>query len=286
MTGFFGVETLTEVSQRFRAIERRADLRRQAEAVEQELRFALRVDDVGAAESLLAGLDPSGLDTEAIELQARFDDLDGRTRALFAEHARAFDAVEAVGGDDAVARIEEQRRTTLLEIEDQARHYLRLRAGIASAEQALRSYRDRHRSAMMERASKAFAVISREAYRGLVTQPDKDVEILMGVAADGSTKVASDLSKGTRFQLYLALRIAGYFEFAAARRVVPFIADDIMETFDDFRAEEAFRLFAGMAEVGQVIYLTHHRHLCDIARDACPSVRIHDLSPPALSLAS
>ncbi len=286
MTGFFGVDTLTEVGQRLRAIERRDDFRRQAETVEQELRSALRLDDVAAVETLLTGLDPAALDAEVIELQARFDDLDGRTRALFADHARAFDAVEAVGGDDAVARIEEERRTTLLEIEDQARHYLRLRAGIASAEQALRSYRDRHRSAMMERASKAFAVISRNAYRGLVTQPDKDVEILMGVAADGSTKVASDLSKGTRFQLYLALRIAGYFEFAAVRRVVPFIADDIMETFDDFRAEEAFRLFAGMAEVGQVIYLTHHRHLCDIARDACPSVRIHDLSAPALSLAS
>ena len=286
MTGFLGVETLTEVSQRFRAIERRDDLRRQAEAVEQELRGALRVKNIEAAESLLAGLDLAGLDAETIELQARFDDLDGRTRALFAEHARAFDAVEAVGGDDAVARIEEERRTILLEIEDQARHYLRLRAGIASAEQALRSYRDRHRSAMMERASKAFAVISRDAYCGLVSQPDKDLEILMGVAADGRTKVASELSKGTRFQLYLALRIAGYYEFAAARRVVPFIADDIMETFDDFRAEEAFRLFAGMAEVGQVIYLTHHRHLCDIARDACPSVRVHDLSPAALRLAS
>ena len=286
MTAFFGVETLIEVGQRFRAVERRDDLRRQTEAVEQDLRAALRVDDVGVADNLLAGLDPAGLDAEAIELQARLEDLDGRTRALFAEHARASDAVEAVGGDDAVARIEEERRTILLEIEDQARHYLRLRAGIASAEQALRSYRDRHRSAMMERASKAFAVISRDAYRGLVTQPDKDVEILMGVAADGSTKVASDLSKGTRFQLYLALRIAGYYEFAAARRVVPFIADDIMETFDDFRAEEAFRLFAGMAEVGQVIYLTHHRHLCDIARDACRSVRIHDISAPALSLAS
>jgi hypothetical protein len=29
---------------------------------------------------------------------------------------------------------------------------------------------------------------------------------------------------------------------------------------------EAFRLFAGMAQHGQVIYLTHHRHLTDIAR--------------------
>ena len=50
-----------------------------------------------------------------------------------------------------------------------------------------------------------------------------------------------------------------------------------METFDDFRAEEAFRLFAAMASVGQVIYLTHHRHLIEIAREACPAVRVHHL---------
>ncbi|SJM32436.1 conserved hypothetical protein [Mesorhizobium delmotii] len=43
-----------------------------------------------------------------------------------------------------------------------------------------------------------------------------------------------------------------------------------METFDDFRAVEAFRLFAEMANVGQVIYLTHYQHLCDIARRVCP----------------
>jgi len=40
-----------------------------------------------------------------------------------------------------------------------------------------------------------------------------------------------------------------------------------METFDDFRAEEAFRVLAGMANVGQVIYLTHHEHLCGIPKN-------------------
>lgn len=50
-----------------------------------------------------------------------------------------------------------------------------------------------------------------------------------------------------------------------------------METFDDFRAEETFRLFAGMAEKGQVIYFTHHRHLVDIARAVCPAVQVHEL---------
>jgi uncharacterized protein YhaN len=86
------------------------------------------------------------------------------------------------------------------------------------------------------------------------------------------------MSKGTRFQLYLALRLAGYEEFAALRPPVPFIADDIMETFDEPRSEEVFRLLGQMASVGQVIYLTHHRHLCDIARQVVPAAKIHEIS--------
>ena len=66
------------------------------------------------------------------------------------------------------------------------------------------------------------------------------------------------MSKGARFQLYLALRVVGYFEFVDQHGPVPFVADDILETFDDFRAEEAFRLFTEMAGVEQVIYLSHY----------------------------
>ncbi|MCL2384917.1 MAG: hypothetical protein FWC84_03715, partial [Alphaproteobacteria bacterium] len=76
---------------------------------------------------------------------------------------------------------------------------------------------------------------------------------------------------------YLALRVAGYHEFARVRPPVPFIADDIMETFDDFRAEEAVRLFADMATIGQVIYFTHHQHIVAIARRICPAARMHEL---------
>ncbi len=51
-----------------------------------------------------------------------------------------------------------------------------------------------------------------------------------------------------------------------------------METFDDFRAEEAFKLLTEMAGVGQVIYLSHHQHLCDIARTVCPEVRGYEVT--------
>lgn len=211
-------------------------------------------------------------------LAGKLEDLDERRRLLFADKTSAADRLAAVGGDDAVARIEAERRTVLLQIEDMALRFVRLRAGSLVAEHALRAYREQHRSSMMQRASDAFQAITRNEYSGLTTRPEKDGEALIGLGRGGGSKLATDMSKGTRFQLYLSLRLAGYAEFAAVRPSVPFIADDIMETFDEPRSEEVFRLFAQMASMGQVIYLTHHRHLCDIAQQVVPSVKIHQIS--------
>ena len=280
MTIFFGVGSIADIGVKLLSIEKRAELQEQADLATRDILDALRVSTMTEAERALNSADRTALEAELAELKARFEDQDQRSRDLFSSHSKAIDQVEAVGGDDAVAKIEQRRRTTLLEIEERALRYLRIRAGTAAAERALRVYRDRHRSSMMARASEAFRTISRGAYKGLTTQPDKESEVLIAVGADGGSKVAPELSRGTRFQLYLALRVAGYHEFTGSHRPVPFIADDIMETFDDFRAEEAFRLFADMAAVGQVIYLTHHQHLCEIAKRICPDVKIHRLAFP------
>lgn len=135
----------------------------------------------------------------------------------------------------------------------------------------------RHRSAMMNRASEAFRLITGGNYSGLTTQPDKDKEILIGVSRDGGSKVADAMSTGTQLQLYLALRLAGYEEFATVCPPVPLVADDIMESFDNPRSEEVFRLLGEMTKVGQVIYLTHHWHLCEIAQRVVPGVTVHQL---------
>ena len=274
----FGVETLADVAVALAAVAERTTLEKSAAAAERDIIAALDVADITDAEGVLAATDRDALTARRADLQRQLADLDQRCEQLYAAHSVAFDRLERIGGDGTVAAIEVSRRTVLAEIEDGAIRTLRLRAGIGAAEAALRLYRERHRSQMMARASEAFRTISRGAYAGLTSQADKDGERLIALVAGGGSKAAAELSKGTRFQLYLALRVAGYFEFAASRRAVPFIADDIMESFDDFRAEEAFRLFAGMAEVGQVIYLTHHQHLIPIAENVCPTIRVHRLA--------
>lgn len=278
MTSFFGVSTLTELASKFDQVSARNSLRREAAEVLQDILDGLRLIDIREAEAALDRADQAAQEMELAEISAKSESVEQEWRDSYAEYKAAEHQIEAIGGDAKVAAIEEQRSTILVEIQEGARRYMRLRAGAVAMEQALRFYRERHRSSMMARASEALSIISRGAYTHLTTQPEKDSEVLVAIAANKSSKLVTEMSKGTRFQLYLALRVAGYFEFAKARSPVPFIADDIMETFDDFRAEEAFRLFAQMAGTGQVIYLTHHRHLCEIAREVCSTVHVHDLS--------
>lgn len=282
MTEYFGVSTLAEVSATLDRIAIREDLSGQAAEEIQEILDALRLTSFEAAESALDRLDQTALETELAEITTQAGVKEEEWRDSYAAYRDAEKQIEAIGGDAKVAEIEEQRRTVLLEIEEGVRRYMRLRAGTIATEQALHLYREQHRSSMMARASEALRTISRGRYISLTTQPDKDSEVLVAIGSDKGSKLATEMSRGTRFQLYLALRVAGYFEFAKTRNAVPFIADDIMETFDDFRAEEAFRLFAEMAATGQVIYLTHHQHLCEIARQVCPTVKVHNLPEEAV----
>lgn len=222
--------------------------------------------------------DAPALEAEAARAKDALALARSESEARLATLTEARRLLRAVGGDDAVARIAAERANLLNELQDQARAHLARRFALMAFEQGLRRFRDSHRSAMLARASDAFCQLSRGAYAGLAAQPDGSTEVLVALPQGGGAKLATDLSKGTRFQLYLALRIAGYHELARSRPPVPFIADDIMETFDDDRAAQAFALLGDMARTGQVIYLTHHRHLCDIALAACPGARIIDLA--------
>ncbi|QOF75679.1 AAA family ATPase (plasmid) [Aminobacter sp. SR38] len=274
----FAVDTLAEVIERDEQLRERDRLGRQVIELEEKLCIELAVDNTGQAMAALYGLALDSLEIEKAEIERRLADFDERIQAQLVRVTRAADRLEAIGGDSAVARIDAERRTILLDIEEKAVRFIELKLGVMAAKNALRLYRERHRSSMMARASDAFALMTRGQYSGLTTQPVKGGEILIAMQRDGQSKVADALSKGARFQLYLALRLAGYYEFAQVRSSVPFIADDIMETFDHVRSEEVFRLFGEMARTGQVIYLTHHQHLCEIAREVVPGVRIHELA--------
>jgi uncharacterized protein YhaN len=74
------------------------------------------------------------------------------------------------------------------------------------------------------------------------------------------------LSEGTRDQLFLALRVAAVEAHAAGAEPLPFIADDLLATFDDERAAAAIALLARLGRRSQAILFTHHAHIAELAQ--------------------
>ncbi|MFC3264873.1 AAA family ATPase [Camelimonas abortus] len=277
MAAHFGVETLAEVENAIAAAARRASLDEQIGQLEQQMLALTGAATVAAADHMLAGADRAALTAEAAAIETELADAQQRLQETYARRREAEKALAAIGSDSSAARLETRRQTLLLDIAGKTRAWLRLRLGVAAAEMALAAWRDSHRSSLLRQASEAFRRMSCGRWAGLTAEPGPNGEMLMAVAPDGALKATPDLSKGARFQLYLALRVAAYHEFAGERTPPPFVADDVMESFDDDRAGAALELLAEMAGKGQVIYLTHHSHLCDIARQRCPEALIHRL---------
>ena len=99
------------------------------------------------------------------------------------------------------------------------------------------------------------------------------------VREDGRSLETKDLSDGTLDALYLALRLASVGRHNETGEPVPFVADDLFLNLDNRRSIQALRVLSEMADPGQVLFLTHHAHMVDLAREAVPDrlLTVHEL---------
>jgi uncharacterized protein YhaN len=83
--------------------------------------------------------------------------------------------------------------------------------------------------------------------------------------------------------LFLALRVAEIERHLTSATPLPFIGDDILQTFDDDRAVAAMRVLVELSRQTQIILLTHHRHVLDLSA-RLPEGSVHVCQrEPALS---
>jgi uncharacterized protein YhaN len=190
-----------------------------------------------------------------------------------AEARAALDvALNGEGGVDPA----QERAAVLEELREAARRAALTRIGLVAAAGALRRLREDRRGPMLQATEAAFRQMTGGEWPRLEAQPTGSGERLVGIR-NGAAVPADAMSTGTRGQLYLALRVAGHADFTDRFGPLPFLTDDILETFDDDRAAAALRLAAEMGRMGQAILFTHHRHLVQMAEDEIPGLRVIDL---------
>jgi uncharacterized protein YhaN len=170
-------------------------------------------------------------------------------------------------GGDRAARIAEEIQAILGGLEREVEHYARLRIAGRVLTLAMERFREKSQGPILRKASELFSRITCGSFEGLRLEHDADGHpMLVGVRSGGKETVPLEgMSDGTADQLYLVLRLAGLEHYLAANEPMPFIVDDILIKFDNARAAAALQALAELSKKTQVIFLTHHRHLVELA---------------------
>jgi uncharacterized protein YhaN len=135
-------------------------------------------------------------------------------------------------------------------------------------DRALKAKEQSTDNAALRRIGTLFSRLTAGAYTRVLSAPDDAGTLRLELeqrAWPNERQTAAELSEGTRDQLFLALRLAAIEAQARAAPPLPFLGDDILQTFDDDRAVAALDVLREVSETVQVILLTHHRHVLDLA---------------------
>lgn len=262
----FGEPSFAELAAQVRDGVRRGGLQGNLAVLERTIMEALGLTTIAEALEVMSDDDEEALRAELAGLEVDRGRLQDERDRTGQEHAIARADFSRMTGSDTIARLLQQRESLKAELIDQVRDYTRIRSGERALNWALTRFRQANKAPMLDAAGRFFARMTGGRYPELITQPGDKGDVLVARETSGTLKAADVLSEATRHQLFLALRMAGYLELARGRQAPPLILDDILSSSDDPRTGAMLEALADLAEEVQVIVLTHHPHVLDIAR--------------------
>lgn len=242
--------------------------------------------DLAAIREEVEAADLASIEQDIRRLSDEIEALEKEHKALAEKSGAAqkeMESQENLEGSAGVAQDEENETSRLRSAVEQ---WVRLRVASTVLGRALENYREKNQDPLVAIASERFRSLTAGAFERLATDLGDEGPELRAVRAqrdsDEGTQervLSTGLSLGTADQLFLALRLAAVERYCAASEPLPFVADDLLPSFDDDRTRAAIASLAKLGETTQVLLFTHHAAVADLARESLgPAVRIHRLA--------
>jgi uncharacterized protein YhaN len=242
-------------------------LGKERDAVTREILAAIgRHDTEDAFAKLLAPESIGALDAQweqaAAELEARQASL-----KKLAEELGTLKREQAFLAED---RSLAERQLDLSVVERQlaeARARWREHATVARVLERIRADYEAHRQPeTLGEASRYMTELTGGQYRRIWTPLANDV--LLVETADGQSLPVDVLSRGTREQLFLSVRLALVATFARRGVNIPMVLDDVLVNFDVGRARRAAEVLSRFAADGhQLLFFTCHEHIWQMLQE-------------------
>jgi len=163
-----------------------------------------------------------------------------------------------VSGDKLTA-LQNEHECSVQQIRDYALQWAGYRAAEFLINRAVGKYERERQPEVISRAAGIFSKLTGGAYVNIRKPADSDDLLLVG--ANGAARKVLELSRATREQLYLAMRMGLVEQYEEKTESLPLVFDDILVNFDKSRLDLAVEAIFEFARQRQIVILTCHQNI-------------------------
>ena len=215
-----------------------------------------------AFHSELAASDRDRLDQEAASLAQQIQEQEHERDELQSRRGSIDTQLGQLSGEEESSALRARRNILLEQLKEHAREWSRLTIAEVLVEKTRQKFEKEHQPRVIQHAQGFFSKVSAHRYPSLHVPVGQQTVTV--TERTGSAKQPSELSRGTREQLYLALRFGLIREFGERAEQLPVVVDEALVNFDPERARHAAECFAELAQTNQVLVFTCHPTMRDL----------------------
>ena len=201
--------------------------------------------------------------------------MDGRRNGLREERGGIDTELAQLTSEEESSALRIRRSTLEEQLRQHAREWSRLTIAEALLEKTRQKFEQERQPSVIRHAQDFFSGVTGQRYQRLYAPIGE--QTITVTDATGASKQPVEMSRGTREQLYLALRFGLIREFGEHAERLPVVVDEALVNFDPARARLAAESFARLAETNQVLVFTCHPATAEMFADAA-GAQVVDIS--------
>ena len=275
-----------ENASEFNQVAEQAILRKEYEkelrTSERDLALIREAENESAFQDELESTDKHALELENQDLATQLGELDEQIKQTDQSIGALRDKINKSDQSSDTIKLSTEIESLQAEITNHVDQYVPLVFAQQMIEKAIGRFRQKNEGEILASINLLFSELTLGRYRGIDRNHDS-AESLVAIDDAGQEKLASELSTGTREQLYLAIRLAYIKHYADKSEPLPVVMDDILVNFDDERQLSTLKVLMNFDPDIQILFLTCHEsivHKAQSIRDNVPLVSLSgDPSP-------
>ena len=198
-------------------------------------------------------------------IQIGLEEVHSNREQLLQDIGETLNEIEKLSSNNDLLAKQTELESLKQQLQSLAREWAAYKGALVLLDAAKQEYEKTRQPGVIRSAESLFSQITGGSYRRIIKTIDRD-EVLIENDRH-QRKGVLEMSRGTREQLYLAMRFGLIDEYETRSEPLPAVMDDVFVNFDDERDEHIIEILNQFGKQRQVIVLTCHQRSLEAYQD-------------------